>query len=44
MSFPTIGKSIFPAFHAFMYIAHIFINNCYLFDCIFFIFWIVFMY
>lgn len=47
MSFPTIGKSIFPAFHAFMYIAHIFINNCYLLDCIFFfifIFWIVFMY
>lgn len=38
MSFPTIGKSIFPAFHAFMYIAHIFINNCYLFDCIFFLF------
>lgn len=36
MSFPTIGKSIFPAFHAFMYIAHIFINISYLFDCIFY--------
>lgn len=36
MSFPTISKSIFPAFHAFMYIAHIFINISYLFDCIFY--------
>lgn len=36
MSFPTIGKTIFPTFHAFMYIAHIFINISYLFDCIFY--------
>lgn len=36
MSFPTIGKTIFPTFHAFMYIAHIFINISYLFDRIFY--------